>query len=160
MKKKKRCTRVGAGALAAVLAVTAAGVSVPALAQQAVRTESQTQMSSDPELVYVNNYSSTAQRSQNFNSNWKFYFGDAGNAQGATFDDSKWEQVSLPHDYSISQEYSKSMEAESGYLGARFLSAARKTGQQICDCLGWRDGKAKKEALVGDPGSAPYSQSR
>ena len=117
MKKKKRCTRVGAGALAAVLAVTAAGVSVPALAQQAVRTESQTQMSSDPELVYVNNYSSTAQRSQNFNSNWKFYFGDAGNAQGATFDDSKWEQVSLPHDYSISQEYSKSMEAESGYLG-------------------------------------------
>lgn len=38
MKKKKRCTRVGAGALAAVLAVTAAGVSVPALAQQAVRT--------------------------------------------------------------------------------------------------------------------------
>ena len=45
MKKKKRCTRVGAGALAAVLAVTAAGVSVPALAQQAVRTESQTQMS-------------------------------------------------------------------------------------------------------------------
>ena len=96
MKKKKRCTRVGAGALAAVLAVTAAGVSVPALAQQAVRTESQTQMSSDPELVYVNNYSSTAQRSQNFNSNWKFYFGDAGNAQGATFDDSKWEQVSLP----------------------------------------------------------------
>ena len=117
MKKKKRCTRVGAGALAAVLAVTAAGVSVPALAQQAVRTESQTQMSSDPELVYVNNYSSTAQRSQNFNSNWKFYFGDAGNAQGATFDDSKWEQVSLPHDYSISQEYSKSMEAESAYLG-------------------------------------------
>ena len=84
MKKKKRCTRVGAGALAAVLAVTAAGVSVPALAQQAVRTESQSQMSSDPELVYVNNYSSTAQRSQNFNSNWKFYFGDAGNAQGAT----------------------------------------------------------------------------
>ena len=65
MKKKKRCTRVGAGALAAVLAVTAAGVSVPALAQQAVRTESQSQMSSDPELVYVNNYSSTAQRSQN-----------------------------------------------------------------------------------------------
>ena len=117
MKKKKRCTRVGAGALAAVLAVTAAGVSVPALAQQAVRTESQSQMSSDPELVYVNNYSSTAQRSQNFNSNWKFYFGDAGNAQGATFDDSKWEQVSLPHDYSISQEYSKSMEAESAYLG-------------------------------------------
>lgn len=72
--------------LAAVLAVTAAGVSVPALAQQAVRTESQTQMSSDPELVYVNNYSSTAQRSQNFNSNWKFYFGDAGNAQGSTFE--------------------------------------------------------------------------
>ena len=37
MKKKKRCTRVGAGALAAVLAVTAAGVSVPALAQQALK---------------------------------------------------------------------------------------------------------------------------
>ncbi len=102
---------------AAVLAVTAAGVSVPALAQQAVRTESQTQMSSDPEAVYVSNYGkSTDQSSMNFDSNWKFNLGDVENAQTANFDDSKWRQVSLPHDYSIEQDYSKSMEAESGYL--------------------------------------------
>ena len=32
------------------------------------------------------------------------------------FDDSAWQQVDLPHDYSITQKYSQSNEAESAYL--------------------------------------------
>ena len=42
--------------------------------------------------------------------------GDASGAETPTYDDSSWEQVNLPHDYSIEQDFSKSMEAESGYL--------------------------------------------
>ena len=87
----------------------AAGTPVSLLAG----TESQT--SSDKEVVYVNNYSA-AKRNVNFNDNWKFYLGDAAGAEQPAFDDSKWEHVNLPHDYSIEQEYSKKMEAESGYL--------------------------------------------
>ena len=80
-----------------------------------VGSDSAVQMSSDPEAVYVNNYTGTT-RSENFSDNWKFYMGDASGAQDPGFNDSGWEQVNLPHDYSIEQEYSKSGEAESGYL--------------------------------------------
>lgn len=48
-------------------------------------------MSSEPEVVYNNTYENPAIRTQNFDSNWKFYLGDAGEAQGKEFDDSKWE---------------------------------------------------------------------
>lgn len=98
--------------------LTVQGMTLPVEAGEEVkvRSNSQTQMSSDPEAVYVSNYGkSTDQRTINFDSNWKFNLGDVENAQTANFDDSKWRQVSLPHDYSIEQDYSKSMEAESGY---------------------------------------------
>ena len=68
-----------------------------------------------PEQVFLNKYSGTV-RTQNFNDNWKFYLGDASGAQTPAFDDSSWDQVNLPHDYSIDQKYSQKMEAESGYL--------------------------------------------
>ena len=117
MKTKKRYVRAGAACLAALLTVQGMTLPVEAGEEVKVRSNSQTQMSSDPEAVYVSNYGkSTDQRTINFDSNWKFNLGDVENAQTANFDDSKWRQVSLPHDYSIEQDYSKSMEAESGYL--------------------------------------------
>ena len=73
-------------------------------------------MSSEPEVVYNNTYENPAIRTQNFDSNWKFYLGDAGEAQGKEFDDSKWESISIPHDYSIIQDYTTALDAESGYL--------------------------------------------
>lgn len=117
MKTRKRYVRAGAACLAALLTVQGMTLPVAAGEEVKVRSNSQTQMSSDPEAVYVSNYGkSTDQRTINFDSNWKFNLGDVENAQTANFDDSKWRQVSLPHDYSIEQDYSKSMEAESGYL--------------------------------------------
>ncbi len=117
MKTRKRYVRAGAACLAALLTVQGMTLPVEADEEVKVRSNSQTQMSSDPEAVYVSNYGkSTDQRTINFDSNWKFNLGDVENAQTANFDDSKWRQVSLPHDYSIEQDYSKSMEAESGYL--------------------------------------------
>ena len=80
-----------------------------------VRSQSSMQMSSVPEVVYVNNISDTGIRTQSFNDNWKFYLGDASGAEAQAFDDSTWEYVTLPHDYSIDQDYSPSMEAESAY---------------------------------------------
>ena len=115
--KKNDLKRKGAAVIAAALA---AGMIIPSMALAAgpsvkVGSDSGVQMSSDPEAVYVNNYTGTT-RSENFSDNWKFYMGDASGAQDPGFNDSGWEQVNLPHDYSIEQEYTKSGEAESGYL--------------------------------------------
>ncbi len=115
--KKFNLKRKGTAAIAAALA---AGLLVPSMSFAAgpvvkVGSDSSVQMSSDPEVVYVNNYAGET-RSENFNDNWKFYLGDASGAQEPGFNDSTWDQVNLPHDYSIEQDYSQSMEAESGYL--------------------------------------------
>ena len=106
MKTRKRYVRAGAACLAAMLTIQGMTLPVAAGEEVKVRSNSQTQMSSDPEAVYVNNYGKVAdQRTANFDSNWKFNLGDVENAQTANFDDSKWRQVSLPHDYSIEQDY-------------------------------------------------------
>ena len=68
-----------------------------------------------PETVVANGYGG-AVRSQNVDDNWKFNLGDVSGGQEPSYDDSSWRSLSLPHDYSIEQEYSQGMEAESGYL--------------------------------------------
>ena len=40
-------------------------------------------------------------RDQNFDSDWKFNRGDVSGAENASFDDSKWRSLDLPHDWSI-----------------------------------------------------------
>lgn len=60
--------------------------------------------------------SGAADREDSFNDGWKFYLGDNSSAYGANFDDSSWDDVSLPHDFSIRQEFTTSGEAESGFL--------------------------------------------
>ncbi|KAB2824521.1 MAG: hypothetical protein F9K10_02320 [Paludibacter sp.] len=42
-----------------------------------------------------------ADREQNFDSGWRFQLGDVPGAETATFDDSQWRQLDLPHDWSI-----------------------------------------------------------
>ena len=60
--------------------------------------------------------SAALQRETNFNSDWKFYLGTSSTAQNQNFDDSSWKDISLPHDFSISQSFTTSGEAESGFL--------------------------------------------
>ena len=107
--RNKSFKKMGAALMAAVLTMSSFG------GMSTVSAAAVTQMSSEKEVVYVNSYGDTA-REQNFDSNWKFYLGDASGAEGANFDDSSWRTLNLPHDYSIEQEYSKSGEAESAYL--------------------------------------------
>ncbi len=52
----------------------------------------------------------------NFNKEWKFYLGDDSNASAKEFDDSNWEDIQIPHDFSMDQEFSAQYEAESGFL--------------------------------------------
>ncbi len=52
-----------------------------------------------------------------FNNNWKFNLGNESSAYLKAYDDSAWEIVELPHDFSISQNFhSAGTEAESGSL--------------------------------------------
>ncbi|WP_295620551.1 Ig-like domain-containing protein, partial [uncultured Intestinimonas sp.] len=106
MKKRRALSSL----LAVVMCVQllAAGASA---AGQARSTDTQT--SSAEETVYVNTYGGSA-REVDFNDHWRFNLGSGSAA--VDYNDSTWSDVDLPHDYSIEQEYSRNMEAESGYL--------------------------------------------
>ena len=108
--KKRFYSRIGAAALALVLALQSPGT-IPSL----LAADTSDQMVSEPEVVAVETYGDTGVRSMDFDSNWKFYLGDASGAESEVYDDSSWSQVNLPHDYSIEQDTTKSGEAESGY---------------------------------------------
>lgn len=55
------------------------------------------------------------ERRQLFNDHWKFHYGDKSNAELNNYDDSDWDDVQLPHDYSLDLPYTQEGEAESGY---------------------------------------------
>ena len=113
---RKRKSLVAALAVSLLLQGVTANLTVDKTYAEQVRSESMVQMSSEKEVVNLTSFSKKSKRTENFNEDWKFYFGDAGSAEGASFDDSRWEGIALPHDYSIHQKFSKDMEAESGYL--------------------------------------------
>ena len=74
-----------------------------------------TTIAGSPETVKVG-IDAAAHRENDFNKGWKFYLGDNSSASNANFDDSGWENVDLPHDFSITQHFTASGEAESGFL--------------------------------------------
>lgn len=116
--RRKKSVKASAAVMACLLAISSSSFQVLAADNPIVpvRSTSQTQMQSDPEMVYVNAVENPSERSLNFNDNWKFNLGDIKGAEAKSFDDSKWENISVPHDYSIIQDYQETLEAESGYL--------------------------------------------
>jgi beta-galactosidase len=54
------------------------------------------------------------QRGKSFNDGWKFYRGDASGAQQATFDDSSWRSLSVPHDWSVELPFNQNSPAGHG----------------------------------------------
>lgn len=100
--------------------VTFAGMSFPAAAEEgtsdvAAASKSGETIMGEPETVMVSD-DTFSSRENDFNEGWKFYLGTSNTAQNQNFDDSGWETVSLPHDFSISQSYTTGGEAESGFL--------------------------------------------
>lgn len=53
---------------------------------------------------------------EKINGGWKFNLADTQDAQQPSFDDSKWETVDLPHDWSIRQHLSPTLASAQGYL--------------------------------------------
>lgn len=54
--------------------------------------------------------------SEKLNDNWKFILQDVSNAQEIDYDDRKWQQIELPHDWSVKQPYSSTLASCTGYL--------------------------------------------
>ncbi len=54
--------------------------------------------------------------SMKINEGWKFQKGDIENAASPSFDDSKWRQLDLPHDWSVEGSLSPSLASATGYL--------------------------------------------
>lgn len=51
-----------------------------------------------------------------FNEDWKFHLGEVDKAYIKDFDDGGWRTLSLPHDYSIEQDFSNEIRGEIGHL--------------------------------------------
>lgn len=53
-----------------------------------------------------------------FNSNWKFYKGDAPGADQPAFNDQNWHPLNLPHDWSIEGPFDEKWASATGFLPA------------------------------------------
>lgn len=51
-----------------------------------------------------------------FNDNWKFNFGEVSGAEKPAFNDAAWRKLTLPHDWSIEQPFSRQWASATGYL--------------------------------------------
>ncbi|WP_343694532.1 sugar-binding domain-containing protein [Flavobacterium sp.] len=54
--------------------------------------------------------------SQKINDNWKFNLQETPDAKNTTFDDSKWQSVNVPHDWSVKGQLSPTLASCTGYL--------------------------------------------
>ncbi|CAM3451008.1 sugar-binding domain-containing protein [Flavobacterium chungbukense] len=54
--------------------------------------------------------------SKKINDNWKFNLQDVSDAKNATFDDNKWQNVNVPHDWSVKGQLSPTLASCTGYL--------------------------------------------
>lgn len=46
---------------------------------------------------------------EKINDNWKFILNDVQDGQSATLDDTRWQQISLPHDWSVKGQLSPTL---------------------------------------------------
>ena len=53
-------------------------------------------------------------KTTSFNEAWRFQLGDISNGQNTDFDDSRWRQLNLPHDWSIEGQFSEKAPAGTG----------------------------------------------
>lgn len=53
---------------------------------------------------------------QNINNNWSFTLSDAKGAEAENFDDSRWQKLDLPHDWSVKGQLSPTLASATGYL--------------------------------------------
>ncbi|MFC2111748.1 sugar-binding domain-containing protein [Bacteroidota bacterium] len=67
-------------------------------------------------LLLISCAKEQAGSTEDFIDNWKFHLGDLSEAFNTEFDDSEWETINLPHDWSIEQGYTpKNTAASTGF---------------------------------------------
>ncbi|HFU4123490.1 TPA: beta-N-acetylglucosaminidase domain-containing protein [Streptococcus suis] len=76
--------------------------------------QSQDQVVAPASWTTIHHYNQVDQQ-VNFDQAWKFSLGETAGASAKQFDDSSWQVLDLPHDFSLIQDYTQSGEAESGY---------------------------------------------
>ena len=101
--------------LAAVLSSSLCVPTLPTAAVQAAEANDAAIVWTDAETISATQISEE-ERVINFNEEWKFYLGDSTTAQNTDFIDVAWDDVNLPHDFSIFQDFTATGEAESGFL--------------------------------------------
>ena len=108
MKHTFRTNRLLALALALIMVISMFPVQAFAAGQTITGNPEQVKLGAD----------AAAQRVNDFNLGWKFYLGDNSAASNQSFDDSAWDSVNLPHDFSITQHFTNQQgaEGESGFL--------------------------------------------
>ncbi len=88
----------------------------------------------------VNTYDGARSTAVSFDAAWKFHMGDVTGAQAATFDDSSWVALDVPHDWSIALPFTQSSPAGAGggYLNGgvgwyrkTFTLPASSAGQKV-----------------------------
>ena len=88
----------------------------------------------------VNSYDGARSTTVSFDSTWKFHAGDVTGAQAATYDDSSWTGLDVPHDWSIALPFTQNSPAGAGggYLNGgigwyrkAFTLPASASGQKI-----------------------------
>lgn len=62
----------------------------------------------------INTYDGARATTVSFDLGWKFHLGDVSGAQGATFDDSSWTALNVPHDWSVALPFNQSSAAKDG----------------------------------------------
>ena len=67
---------------------------------------------------------------------WRFHFGDVPGAEAASFDDSSWERVRIPHDWAIGGDFDRSIDLQ-------FTAIEQ-------------DGEVRKKEHVGRTGALPW----
>lgn len=96
--------------------ILSAAMCFPALPADTVKAAADPDIRyTDEEQVFINFYDGK-NRSASFNDNWKFYYGSLSEGHLNGFNDADWDYVDLPHDFSITQEFTSQGEAESGFL--------------------------------------------
>lgn len=55
-------------------------------------------------------------KAEKINTDWRFKLGDVAEASSHDFDDKRWEQVQLPHDWTVKQPLSPTLASATGYL--------------------------------------------
>lgn len=95
---------------------SAASAVSSAASSSTASTVTTVQSSASDDIYYATPATLDQGRSTLFNEDWKFYLGEADSAESQNYNDTSWNSVTLPHDWSVALGYSTDGEAESGFM--------------------------------------------